>query len=116
MLRALNTFGRFKQPRHKQLQYHRPAMRLQLDHIFASEGMRRREIQQQALVDRLAIFIEEFEVFCLSSRHRICVLCSQNRSEQRHELMTRHPNNAHRTAPGGGGNCNDGVLVSGEHR
>ena len=30
-------------------------MNLQLDHIFAGEGMRRREVQQQTAVDGLAV-------------------------------------------------------------
>ena len=41
----------FQAAREQQLQHHRTAMRLQLEHVFAGIGVRCREVQGQALVD-----------------------------------------------------------------
>ena len=42
----------FEAARQQQLQHHRPAVRLQLQHVFAGVGVRRRKVDREALVDR----------------------------------------------------------------
>ncbi len=44
----------FEAARQQQLQHHRPAVRLQLQHVFAGVGVRRGKVDRQALVDRAA--------------------------------------------------------------
>jgi hypothetical protein len=64
-------FGRCLQtPRHQQLQNHRPAMRLQLQHVFAREGVRGHKMQSQAMVNRAAIGIGEGQIRRLSRLDR----------------------------------------------
>ena len=111
----LYFFGGLDHPRDQQLQHHRPAMRLQLDHVFAGEGMRCRKVDKQPLVNRLAVCSQEFKVFYLSSPDGFCARRSQKRSKKRLELLPRNTHNAYRPAPWRRGDGNDGVLVFGEH-
>jgi hypothetical protein len=46
---------RLQAARQQQLQHHRAAMGLQLQHVFAGVAVRRRKVERQALVDGLAV-------------------------------------------------------------
>jgi hypothetical protein len=51
--------GGFEAAREQQLHDDRPAVRLQLEHVFAGVGMRRRKVDRQAAVDRRALPVEK---------------------------------------------------------
>jgi hypothetical protein len=53
--RQARTGQRLEAARQQQLQHHRAAVGLQLEHVFAGVGVRRREVDRQAAVDGLAV-------------------------------------------------------------
>jgi hypothetical protein len=58
----------FQAARQQQLQHHRPAVRLQFEHVFAGERMRCGEIQRQPLVQMLALGVGKRQVMRLAWR------------------------------------------------
>jgi hypothetical protein len=111
------TAGEFSRSRHarpereatlqQHAQHHQPAMALQLQHVLAGVGMRRREIQQQAVVQWPALIIQKNDVSRLSWRQRL-VIAGKRRS---HLLQARSGNTHHTNAshPESSGDRGDGV-------
>ena len=98
--------------RQQQLQHHRAAVGLQFQHMLAGVGMRRREEQRQAVVDRLALGATEGQVGRLSRLER----AATDRRHQRGQVLWRgHPHDADGPASGRGGDGGDGILVSRQH-
>ena len=90
--------------RQQQLQHHRPAVRLQLQHVLAGVGMRRREVDGQALVDGRAVGGAEGQV----GRFARLEGAAADRVDHRLHRARRHAHDTHRAAAGGGGDGGDG--------
>ena len=119
---ALGEFARLGQPqaqrlpglqaaRQQQLQQHRAAMGLQLEHVFAGVGMRRRKVQRQALVDGLP-----------SSARNASRVAWRGRSGRPHNASTSgcsawpgQAHDAHRAAARRGGDGDDGQGATRQH-
>ena len=65
-----DVLRRLQATRQQQLQQHRPAMRLQLQHVFTGKGMRRRKVQRQATVNHRARCIRKRQIGRLARRQR----------------------------------------------
>ena len=87
-------------------------MGLQFEHIFASERVRRREVNRQALVNGRALRIGEGQVQRLARRQG----APEQQLHQGNKAFATYPHNAHRAAPGGGGNGQNRVVVTAQHR
>ena len=86
-------------------------MRLQLKHVFTGKGMRRREVQRQALVDRRAIGIRKRQV----GGFACAKVAAQPGAHQGREVFAADAHDAHRTPAGSGGDGDDGVVLAAEH-
>jgi len=86
-----------------QIQHHRAAMALQLQHVFAGKGIWRREIKRQAFVQRHAIITVEPRIVCVAWRWQ---LAQQDASKIRHSGAgnTDDTNAAESRRRGNGGN------------
>jgi hypothetical protein len=107
-----NFFTSLQAARQQELQYHRPAVGLQFQHIFTRVAMRCREVDGQALVDGRAVFGFKGQVGGLSGLEG---LTAQRIDDGLHR-GTGHPHNAHRAASRGGGDGGNRVGVAREHR
>jgi len=103
--------GGFEAARQQQLQHDRSAMGLQFEHVFARERMGRGKVDGQAVVDRLAGRIAKGKVGGFARLERPAA----ERVDQRREPGARHPHDADRPAPRGGGDGDDGIGGAGEH-
>ena len=107
---ALGRTG-FQATRQQQLQYHRAAVGLQLQHVFAGVAVGRREVQRQPLVDGLAIGVKEGpKRACLGTRGPRTMASIKGRRSR-----PRCAHDAYRAPARCGGDGNDGVLVVAEH-
>jgi hypothetical protein len=105
LARRLETAGQ------QQLQHHRTAMRLQLQHVFAGVAVRRRKVERETLVDGQAIPTEKGTVGGMPRHQR----AAGERLDQRQQTAAGHAHDADRTPPGCSGDGNNGILVSSEH-
>ena len=108
---ARQGLRRFQATRQQQLQHYRAAVRLQLQHVFAGVAVRRRKVQRQPLVDRLAVGGFERQIRRLA---RLQSLAAQQLHQGRNRFA-RHAHNPHGTAPRRSGNGNNRIVVAGKH-
>ena len=97
--------------RDEQLQNHRPAVRLQLQHVFARVAVRPRKEQRQPAIDGLTCRIGERQIVRLARIQ----LASEKLLDKPANPLARHPHDPHGSASGSGGNGNDGVGVARKH-
>ena len=95
----------------QQLQHHGAAVGLQLQHVFAGEGVRAGKVQGQSVVDGLACAVPEREVGGLAGAEG----APKQGRHQRLQSPPGHPHNAHGPPARSGGNGNDGVLLAAKH-
>ena len=91
---------------------HRAAMGLQLEHVFAGVGVRRREVQRQALVDGAAVGAQEGQQRGLARRQR------RGRTARATSGCRSRPGDAHdadRAAARRGGDGDDGQGAARQH-
>jgi len=86
-------------------------MGLQLEHVFAGEGMGSGKVQRQTVVYGRAIAVTKRQVGGLAGHKR----ARAQRLHQARQTPARNTHDAHRTAPGGGGDGNNRFLVAGKH-
>jgi hypothetical protein len=86
-------------------------VRLQLQHVFAGEGVRGHKAQRQAMVDGAAIGVGKRQVGGFTGFQ---AAPAQGLNERR-QVLAGNPHNAHSAATGCGGNSDDGFLVAGKH-
>ena len=106
--------GRLRQlktPRHQQLQHHRPAVRLQLQHILTRVTARPGKEDRQPLINGLPRAIGKRQVMRLTRIERP----AQQLLRKRPQRLARHPHDTHGTTSWSGGNGDDGVGMAGEH-
>jgi hypothetical protein len=92
------------------LQQDGAAVGLQLEHVFARVGLRRREVKRQATVERAAVGRRERQQRGHAWRQR----AAEQRVDERGEVASRGPHDADRATPGGGGDGDDGVEQAGQ--
>ncbi len=92
--------------RQQQLQYHRSAMGLQLEDVFAGIRTRRREVERQTAVDGLAPGVAQHGQMRRAWREA----AAGKRFDQAFEATPRHAHDAHRAAARRGGDRDDRVL------
>ncbi|MPM33493.1 hypothetical protein SDC9_80069 [bioreactor metagenome] len=80
--------------RYQQLQHHRPAMRLQLQHILAGIAVRPRKEQRQPPINRLPVPVRDRQIVRLARVQR----APQQLPHKRLKPLARHPHNAHSPA------------------
>jgi len=97
--------------RQQQLQQHRPAVGLQFQHILARVGVRGRKPQRQPVVQGGAVRGQKRPVVGMAGPQ----LAAEQRRHQRGQPAPRQPHDAHRAAPGRGGDGGNRVLVPGQH-
>ena len=102
--------ARFEQAREDQLQHHRAAVRLQLQHVLAGVRIRRGEMDGQALVERLALRVEDGAKVRDARRQRP----RADGRGQRRQVAPRRPHDAHGAASGRGGDRDDRIVQVGE--
>ena len=102
----------FQRAGQQPLQDHRPAVRLEFQHVFAGKGMGPGEIQRQAVVYGLAGCVRKWQIGRVASLQGL----PQPGLRQGGEPVATDPQNPHRPAPGGAGDGNNGVGVGGRHR
>jgi len=93
-----------------QLQQHRAAVGLQFQDVLAGVGIRRGEVDRQALVQRLALRVEDGTVVRHARRQRL----RADGGDQRGQVASGCTHDAHRTAAGGRGDGDDRVVEVGE--
>ena len=86
------------------MQHYRAAVALEFQHILAGEGVRRRKVEQDALVDGFPRGVLEA---CQAGPARFWPLVAE-RFSQRKEIEPGQSHHADATAPGRGGNSGDG--------
>ena len=99
-----------------QLQHDRAAVALQFEHVLAGVGMRRRKVQRDAAVERVAGRIEERHVARVTRRQRLA-------GERLHQRLgrsfagaaERNPHDADSASAGRSSNGDDGIGIGGEH-
>jgi hypothetical protein len=91
--------------RQQQLQQHRAAVRLQLEHVLAGVAGRRREVDGQAAVERCAVGAQEGQQRGRARRER----AAADGVDQRRQVAPRRAHDAHRAAAGRGGDGDDRV-------
>jgi len=112
LLRRRVDLGRGGQAaRQQQLQHHRPAMCLQLEHVLAGVGMRCWEMQRESVVDHAAVGIAQRAVARLACLERLAT----QRQHQPVQAAARDADDADGSASRGGGNGDDRVLVARQH-
>jgi hypothetical protein len=89
---------------------------LQLEHVLAGVGIRRRKVQRDAAVERVAGRIEEGHVARVTRRQRL----TDERLHQRlgrscAGLPERNPDHADSASTGRSSNGDDGIGIGGEH-
>ena len=94
------------------LQNHRPTVGLQLQHVFASKGMGRGEIERQAVVYGLAGCVRKRQIGRMAGLQRL----PQPGLRHGAQMVATDPQYPHRPAPGGAGDSDDRVGVRGRHR
>lgn len=90
--------------RQQQLHHHRAAVALQLEHILAGVGMRRRKPQRDAPINGRAIGVEKGEVGCLARRQE----APAHGLHHGAHIRAGHPHDADAAAPGRRGDRRDG--------
>jgi len=100
--------GHLQAARKQELQHHRPAMRLQLEHVLAGVAARRGKPQREPPVDGLAARIRERQVMHLA-RLRIA---AEQRPHEARQGPSRDAHDAHRAAPRGRGDGDDGIVMA----
>ena len=103
--------ARFQAARQQQLQHHRPAVGLQFEHVLAGKRVRPREVDRQPLVDGAAVGGEEGQV----GRFAGFQITGADPGDDVAHCGARHAHDAHRAAPGRGGDGGNGLVVAGEH-
>jgi hypothetical protein len=106
---AVALGGGLEAAREQQLHHDRPAVRLQLEHVLAGVGMRRRKVDRQAAVDRRALPVEEGHegrVARLEARPQSAVASAG-------EALSGNADDADRAAPAGGGDGDDRLAGPG---
>ncbi len=97
--------------RQQHLQQHRPAMGLQLEHVLAGVGMRRRKVKRQAAVDGAAVCRQQRQQRGLA-RHQHAPAQGLH---QRLQSSPGRPHDADRPASRRGGDGDDGQGAARQH-
>ncbi len=90
-------------PAQQQLQHHRPAVPLQLEHVLAGVRMGRRKVDRDALVDRAAVAGQERPVGRVPRRQR----APEQRRDDRRQVVPGDPHHADAAAPRRGSDRSD---------
>ena len=107
--RACGRIGgqtRLNAARQQQLQHHRPAVGLQLQHVFTGVGMGGREVDRQPLVNHAAVGRAKCQVSGFTGLES----APAEGSNQRRNRRARGAHHAHCATPGRGGNGNNRVI------
>jgi hypothetical protein len=86
-------------------------MGLQLQHVLAGVGMRRREVDGQPVVDGLALRVPKRQVVRMPGFQGLAQQCLHKTVK----AAAGHPHDAHGPPAGSGGDGNDGVVVARQH-
>ena len=95
----------------QQLQNDRAAMRLQLQHVFARIGMRRRKINRQALVNHLTLRITKGQVAGLAGGQA----AAADGGDHWRNVLAGNAHNTDRSAARRRRNGNNRVVMTGQH-
>ena len=115
---ALREFARLRQPqadilagfqaaRQQHLHDYRPAVPLQLQHVFAGVRMRRFEIDRQPLVDHAAIGMDEAGIGRMARLQHACRRQAAQRGDQVGDAAPGKADHADAAASGCGGDGGD---------
>ena len=105
LARLGQTCAQIEAAQQQHLHHHGAAVALQFNHVFAGEAGRGGEIEQEAVVDGLAVCIEKIGI---QSHARLGRFAAADALCQGQQVFAGEADYAHAAAPGGGGNSGDG--------